>query len=209
LSRFETAHLDAIPRAGPHWIPVRRHFGIQAFGTNAWTGDEGESVVGEHDEVATGHEELYVVVRGRATFTVAGDELEAPEGTIVFVRDPGVKRGAVAREAGTTIFTAGAKPGEAFQVSPWELWADVQPLYAAKEYDAAIEVLEQGREHHGDAPGLLYNLACCESLAGRRDAALEHLGRSIELDETFRALARDDADFDAIRDEPEFGRLTT
>jgi hypothetical protein len=46
---------------------------------------------------------------------------------------------------------------------------------------------------------MLYNLACYESLAGKGDAALGALRRSIELDPSFRELARDDADFDPIR----------
>ena len=48
---------------------------------------------------------------------------------------------------------------------------------------------------------MLYNLACYESLAGRRDAALAGLRRAIELDPSFRELARDDADFDGVRAE--------
>ena len=54
---------------GLTWRPVRRHFDIQAFGVNAYTAEEaGQRVVEEHRE-EDGHEELYVVVSGRATFT--------------------------------------------------------------------------------------------------------------------------------------------
>jgi hypothetical protein len=62
---------------------------------------------------------------------------------------------------------------------------------------------------HGEYPNLVYNLACVESLAGRKDDALEHLRRAIELWDGARALARGDSDFDPIRDEPEFRELTT
>jgi hypothetical protein len=62
-------------------------------------------------------------------------------------------------------------------------------------------------EHPGYAD-LFYNLACCESLAGRREDSIEHLRRSIELSpRRSRALARDDSDFDAVRDEPAFKEL--
>jgi hypothetical protein len=59
-------------------------------------------------------------VRGRATFTVAGDSLDAPEGTFVAVPDPGTTRAAVAEEDGTTILAVGAPRGRAYEVSPWE-----------------------------------------------------------------------------------------
>ena len=52
-----------------------------------------------------------------------------------------------------------------------------------------------------DAPMLLYNLACYESLAGRSEDAMAHLRRAIELDGSYRALAAEDPDFDPIRAE--------
>jgi len=88
-----------------------------------------------------------------------------------------------------------------------ELWESVRPLYEAGEY---AEAADRGRallEAHPEYPGLLYNVACSESLAGRTHAALDHLGRAIEGWNGFRALARDDSDFDPIRDEPAFRQL--
>jgi len=88
--------IEAIPVAGVRWKPVRRTLGIEAFGINAYTGDAGEHVVEEHDEQGGGagrHEEVYAVISGRATFTVAGDEIDARPGTLVFVRDPAARRG--------------------------------------------------------------------------------------------------------------------
>ncbi len=54
---------------------------------------------------------------------------------------------------------------------------------------------------------MLYNLACCESLAGRTADALEHLRRSVDLSERFRDLAKEDSDFDPIRSEAGFEEL--
>jgi len=54
---------------------------------------------------------------------------------------------------------------------------------------------------------LFYNLACCESLAGRTTDAVDHLRRAINMSERFRAYAKDDSDFDPIRDEPAFKEL--
>ena len=104
---------------------LRRALDVQAFGINAWTSREaGQTVIGEHDETAAGHEEVYVVLSGHATFTVDGETVDAPQGTVVFVRDPAVKRTAVGDVADTTILVVGAKRGVAFVVSNWEAAAD-------------------------------------------------------------------------------------
>ena len=106
------------------WKPLRHHFGVRAFGLNAWISDHaGQELVEEHDEVdgnAGGHEEIYAIVRGRATFTVDGQTVDAPEGTIVHVADPKIVRSAIAEEAGTTVLCVGAEPGKAFEPSGWE-----------------------------------------------------------------------------------------
>ena len=62
-----------------------------------------------------------------------------------------------------------------------EVWAPLQPLYEAGEY---TEVADRGRAlvaEHPEHPTLLYNLACCESLAGRPGDAIEHLRAAIDL----------------------------
>ena len=202
--RYTVGRLDELEQIGG-WIPIRRRLDIAAFGVNAWRPpDDGSPIIGEHDEATTGHEELYVVLEGRATFTVAGEEIDAPAGTLVFVRDPSLKRGAMATDPGTTILTAGGKPGEAYEPLPWEENADVIPLFGRGEYAEAKARLERALERHPDAAGLIYNLACAESRLGETDAALEHLGRAIELWEGFRKAAADDPDFESIRDDPRF-----
>jgi hypothetical protein len=60
---------------------------------------------------------------------------------------------------------------------------------------------------HPEYAGLLYNVACCESLAGQKTDALEHLRGAIEQSERFRAFAAGDSDFDAIKEEPAFKQL--
>jgi hypothetical protein len=107
------------------WIPVRHRLGISAFGINAWVAQEaGNRVIEEHDELnpdpAQNHEELYLVIEGHATFTVDGEEIDAPRGTFVFIKDPALVRTAFGKEAGTTILSIGAAPGTPFDVSPWE-----------------------------------------------------------------------------------------
>ena len=127
-----TAHLDDVPAvvfdsdAEPDWKPLRHHLGIGAFGVNAWVAPEaGGQAVERHDEApedggANGHEELYVVVRGHARFTVGDEEIDAPEGTLVFISDPALVREAIASEPGTTVLAIGAARGVAFEPSDWE-----------------------------------------------------------------------------------------
>jgi tetratricopeptide (TPR) repeat protein len=193
------------------WATVRAHLVIEAFGVNAWSADEaGQDVIGEHDEVSNNgaqHQELYVVLQGRATFTVDGEELDAAPGTFVFVRDPAVKRKAVAAEPDTTVLAVGAKPGVAFKPSQWERSSPAFGYFATKEYDKAYDVLAKVHEEFPDDATVLYNLACAESQLGRADDAIAHLGRSIESQERFRDAAKTDTDFDPIREDARFSEL--
>jgi tetratricopeptide (TPR) repeat protein len=192
------------------WLPLRTTLGISAFGVNAFRGEPGEQVIEEHDETGSGagrHEELYLVVSGRARFAVAGEELQAPAGTLVFVSDPAAQRGAIAEEPGTTVLVVGGKVGEAFRPSAWEFNFLAANHLGREEYDRARELLAAGLEAHPVHPGILYNLACLESLTGEPDAALDHLRQAVERDARFREYARDDRDFDSIRDRREFEAL--
>jgi mannose-6-phosphate isomerase-like protein (cupin superfamily) len=211
MSGYAVAHLDEIDEMDDGrcpWRPVRHHLGITAFGVNAWTArDVGDRIINEHDESEPdSNEELYLVLRGRAVFELDGERVVARAGTLVFAR-PGVKRTAFAEEPETTIIALGGTPGKAYEPHGWELWAPLNPLYQAGEY---AEVADRGRvlvEAHPQYADLFYNVACCESLAGRTPDALDHLRRSINKSERFRAYAKDDSDFDPIRDEPAFKEL--
>jgi len=207
VSAIEDVRSVSVP-GQPVWRLLRDALGIEAFGVNAWTATEaGQAVIGEHDELgagAAGHEELYVVVSGSATFTVDGEEVDAPTGTLVFVRDPAAKRAAVAREAGTTVLVVGGVPGEPFTVASWERNAAVLRFWETEDWEGAIAEL---REHHEAEPGsagILYNLACAEARAGRRDDALEHLAAAIANFAGFAGTAQDDDDLASLRDDPRF-----
>ena len=167
----------------------------------------GTDVIGDHNELLTKHEELYVVLKGHATFTVAGDEIDAPASTLVFVSDPELRRGAVAREAGTTVLVVGAQPGAPFEVSPWEESAregqEAMALYREQRYGEAADVLREATRRFPESAGLFYNLACLDSMADAEPAAVAaSLRRSIELFPGFRDYPRDDSDLDPVRDDP-------
>ena len=184
------------------WHTIRRTLGVSSFGVNAWTATEdGGQIIGEHEEASgQAHEELYIVLTGRATFTVDGEEVDGPAGTLVHVADPAVKRGAVGEE-GTTILVVGAKPGEAFTPSTWERSAEALQFWPNEEWDKAIEVLERHLAETPDHAGTHYNLACAHARAGRPDVALDHARKAIELQESFGEYAVKDDDLVSIHDQ--------
>lgn len=195
----------------PRWAPVRATFEIGAFGVNAFTSDRpDQEIIGEHDEVgprAGRHEEVYFVSTGHARFTVDGEDVDAPAGTFVFVRDPAARRKAVAKEVGTTVVVAGGPRGKAFEPAQWERSAHALRHWETGDWEAAIADLAELYGRHPEDAGILYNLACAESLAGKRGDALEHLRQSVGLDPTFAALAGNDPDFKTIRGDPEFSAV--
>jgi tetratricopeptide (TPR) repeat protein len=211
MDRYAVAHVDEIRELDDGRAPmraVRHHFGITSFGVNAWTArDAGDRIINEHDEAPPDcQEELYLVLRGHASFEVDGEQVDAPAGTFVFVR-PEVTRTAFAKEPGTTIIVVGGVPGKPYEPGGWELFAPVRPLYESGNY---AEAADRGRELLADDPpyaDLFYNVACCESLAGRKDEAIAHLRRAIELSERTRAFLDGDTDLDPLRQDPAFKEL--
>jgi tetratricopeptide (TPR) repeat protein len=201
---YEVAHVDELEALPVNegefvWRPVRLRFGITAFGTNAYTAaTAGQRVVEEHEERG-GHEELYVVLRGRATFTLDGDEVDAPAGTLVFVR-PGAKRGAVAAEDGTAVLAVGAKPGVVFEPSPWEGSFAAFSYAQSGDLERARATIAEAIAARPDAWQGHYNAACLEARYGDPEAALAHFRRAEELEPVeARRLAETDGDLDAIR----------
>ena len=209
MTEYAVAHvaeIDQISDGRCAFRPIRHNFGITSFGVNAWTGREaGDRIINEHDEAGE-DEELYVVQSGRATFELDGKRIDAPPGTLVYAR-PGVKRTAYAEEPETTILAVGGTPGQAYEPDGWEIWAPFNRLYLEGRYADAADGARETANAHPEYPGLLYNLACCESLAGRPDDAIEHLRRAIEKSERFRSYAVGDSDFDPIREDPAFQAL--
>ena len=203
--------LESFPIAGPDgltWRPIRRYFDIRAFGVNAYTAEEaGQRVVEEHRE-QDGHEELYVVVSGRATFTVEGEEHDARAGTLVHC-PPGTLRSAFAAEPGTTVLGIGAKPGEVFQPSGWE-WSFAAFSYLRQgDEDRGRAELEAGLAAVPDSWHARYNLACFDALTGDRGSALANLERAAELEpERVPKMAAEDEDFESLREDPEFLVIT-
>jgi Tetratricopeptide repeat/Cupin domain len=184
--------LDSIPGPGTlTWHPVRAHLGIRAFGCNAYTAERvGDDVVEPHVESPEyDHEELYFVARGRATFELDDETIDAPAGTYVFVPDTATHRHAVAAEAGTTVLSFGGPP--IFTPSAWE-WSFRAAELIESDPRKAREILEDGLREHPDSPGLRIHLARLEVRAGNEEHARELLRLAFERQPESEELARQD-----------------
>jgi tetratricopeptide (TPR) repeat protein len=202
--------VEPIAVAGGLYHPLRRALGVRAFGINAYSAREaGDQLIETHDETGAGsgrQEEAYVVVSGRATFTVGDEEIDAPAGTVVFLPDVSVKRGAVATEANTTALVVGGPADRPLPVSPFEYWFVAEAPYQQGDYRRALEIASEGFEQWPDHAHLHYQVACYHALDGDADAALEHLAKACAGDERAKGWARGDSDLDSIRDDPRFAQ---
>ena len=207
MTTHAIARLDEIGTLadGRHrYRPVRHHFGITSFGVTAWTGVAADDpIINDYDEESEPAEELFVVVSGRATFDIGGEEVDAAAGTLIFTR-PGTHRTAVAAEPATTILAFDGRPGRPYDPTGWELWAPLRPLYDNGEHAELQARLQDAVTASPQYPMLVYNLACSESLSGRPAEAIEHLRVAAGASDKLRADAREDPDFDPVRDLPSF-----
>ena len=196
--------IEGIPVFGTLvWKPIRKTLGVTAFGINAYTAaNAGDEVVEEHTEEQLGHEEIYAVVAGHATFTVDGETVDAPAGTLVYLDEVAQRRHAIANEPGTTVLAIGGVPGK-HETSAWEYFFPALEPMRDGDYDTARLIIESGLAEK-DVPVLHYQLACIESLAGNTERALDELTIAANASEGLRASAQTDEDFAAIRDDPRF-----
>lgn len=202
LDDVETAvHRDS------NLIPIRHHLGFRPAGVNAWAADTGGRLIPPHTE-DSGIEELYVVARGRATFTLGEEEADAPAGTLAFV-PPEVFRTAVAAEDGTIVLVVGGTVGRAFTAGGWDSFALADAYRQAGRLDEGTAIMEQLIAERPDSWGVHYNAGCLEALAGEPDAAFGHLRRAKELDTEGKSAPffRDDDDLDSLRGDPRFEEL--
>ena len=200
-------HIDDAERIEGHgfwWRPLRKQLGTTGFGINGYTADAGGEVIETHDETsagAAGHEELYVVLTGAATFTVDGDEVPAPAGTMLVV-PPGTRRGATATEDGSTVLVVGGLPGAAGPRTPFEYWYEAEPHYRSGDYARAVAIASAGLQDWPDHPSLHNQLACYEALQGNRDSAIAQLKIAYANNPKSREWAAGDDDLASVRDDP-------
>jgi quercetin dioxygenase-like cupin family protein len=202
LERFPTTAGTQVLR------PLRRRLGFQPFGVNVWVGEHpGDHVIEPHRE-PDGVEELYIVLRGIARFTLGDDSFTAPAGTLVHA-PPRTFREATASEAGTAVLAMGAKAGEAFKPSAWEDFYVAYASLRAGDAEQGRRAVQAALDREPDAWQGAFNAACFEALAGETDTAIEHLRRAAEQNPAeVRRLAPDDPDLDSIRTDPRYLEIT-
>ncbi|MEJ7792795.1 MAG: hypothetical protein WKF65_12585 [Gaiellaceae bacterium] len=197
--------LERIENEGLVWRPVRRTLGVTAFGINGYTADRaGDALIEPHDETspgAGGHEELYLVARGSAHFTVGDRQLVAPAGTMLLV-PVGARRAAVAAEPDTTVLVIGGRPGGGLPASPFEYWYAAQAAVNEGDYGQAVAIASEGLDDWPVHGHLNYQLACYHALAGKRDHALRHLRLAFANNPATREWAATDDDLVDVRDDP-------
>jgi mannose-6-phosphate isomerase-like protein (cupin superfamily) len=115
-------HLPDVPETvipAGRWQPLNERLGIRNFGVNAVAMDPGDDADIEHDEADCGHQEVYVVVAGRAAFRLGDEQVEAGPGDVVAVPDPAETRDYWALEPGTRILCFGAGSGAEHGFGEW------------------------------------------------------------------------------------------
>jgi uncharacterized cupin superfamily protein len=115
-------HLPDVPEtptSAGRWQPLNTLLGVTNFGVNAVAIEPGEDIDIEHDEADAQHQEVYVVVAGRAGFRVGPEQFEAGPGDVVAVADPAETRDYWALERGTRIICFGAGPGAEHPYGEW------------------------------------------------------------------------------------------
>jgi quercetin dioxygenase-like cupin family protein len=212
MSGYEILSLDDLGRYESErhgeslLMPLRQRLGLRAFGANCWTAEAGKQIVPRHRE-ESGDEELYVVVRGRARFTVDEETIDAPAGTLVHLL-PGQVRQAFAEEPETIVLAVGATPGEAFEARGWDEVVVAFGEARAGNLDAGRSVLHRLVSRVPDAWQGAYNFACFEARFGDRDAAFDQLRRALRLGrgEALK-LAQGDADFATLHDDERWATI--
>jgi hypothetical protein len=193
---------------GLRWHPLRHALDVRGFGVNAYSAvAPGDELIEDHDEAnpeGGGDQELYVVIAGRARFTIDDEDIDVPAGDVVFLPDPSVRRHAVAEEPGTLVLAVGGDPARPHAVSPWEARFRAVGTFDAGDRERGLAIAREGLAAHPGDASTLYDLACLESRAGEHDAAVGHLREALEARDQIREWAADDTDLDPLRDRPDF-----
>src|SRR3954452_2851445 len=194
--------IEAVPWRGTElvWRPVRGALGTRIVGMGGYTADRaGQVVIEGHTESEDGlhHEEVYVVLRGRATFTLDGAELDAPDGTFVAVTDPTVHRRAVAAQPGTAVRALGAL--RTFVPSDSE-WIERARPHLRSDPDRAIAILEELQTVKPDGPIAEVTAAFLAIARGAESAARAAVRGLIARRPDLVAVLADDEDLEALLD---------
>ena len=188
--------IEQVPWQGTElvWRPVRHALKTRIAGMAAFTADHaGQPLIERHRESADGrgHEEVYVVLRGRATFTLDGTELDAPAGTLVRV-DPQVQREAVAAEDGTAVLALGGDP--TFRPSASEWLERARPHLPGER---GKEILDELHAQRPGSPGDLLGQALLAAAQNNAETAAARLREVLREHPGYRSPLSADPDLKA------------
>ena len=179
------------------WLPLREELGTRIVGMAGFSADRvGQELIEGHDEEhdGRGHEEVYVVLRGRVMFVLDGDKIDAPAGSFVLV-EPGVHRQAVAAEPGSAVLALGGP--RTFEPSAAE-WIERARPFIRSDPAKARQIVDELRSVKPDSPGIAIGEALLSVGQGDENSAR-------------RALAAVLADEPGLRhtleSDPDLGRL--
>jgi mannose-6-phosphate isomerase-like protein (cupin superfamily) len=187
--------IESVPWRGSEmvWRPLRGELETHVLGMAAFTAERaGQEVVEAHVEAGDGrgHEEIYVVLRGRATFTLDGTELDAPAGTFVRV-DPAVHRHAVAAEPGTAVLALGGEPSF---VPAADEWIERARPHMRDDPERARAILDELRAERPRSPGLAIGEALLAVAQGDEAGARARLADVLETRPDWRGPLEADPD---------------
>jgi tetratricopeptide (TPR) repeat protein len=87
-------------------------------------------------------------------------------------------------------------------------WFDLgYALHYSSEHARAIEAFERAIQLDYKPPTSMYNIACANSMMGRKDAAFEWLGKAVQADFDLENYIQGDEDLDNLRTDPRFARF--
>jgi hypothetical protein len=196
--------VEALPwqDTGLEWRPLRAALETRIVGMAAFTASEaGQELIEGHTEEADGrgHEEVYVVLRGRATFTVDQTTLDAPAGTFLAVRDPGLFRHAVAAEPDTAVLALGGPP--TFEPSASEWIERARPLLHS-DPARARELLDELRRARPESPGVAIGEALYALAHGDSETAGQLLASVVSTHPELGTALSKDPDLGHLVSEP-------
>ena len=112
---FKAIDADEITPTWGTFRMVRHQLGATAFGLNQIDFPP-DKVGSEHDEAASGQEEIYYMISGSRTLTIDGEEIAMRPGRYILV-SPDAKRRPSAGPEGLSFICVGGVPGGVFE--PW------------------------------------------------------------------------------------------
>lgn len=126
MSQVTVKRIDQMDAAfGGAMVRARAELGVTSFGMQVENLPPHWPDYPEHDESASGQEEVYIALRGSAMLTAGGAEYTLEPGVMARVA-PGVSRKLVPGDDGLQLLVIGGVPGT-FKAAPWSEVGAAEP----------------------------------------------------------------------------------